>query len=482
VSDGAYLSALDLVSALSAGTLSSEDLVTRLLDRIQRLNPSINAVISLDAEGALSRARVADVDLRRGRSWGALHGLPITIKDAFEATGLPTVCGAPSLRDYRPARNAQAVQRLVDAGAILLGKTNVPMFSLDLQTDNEVFGATHNPWRVERSPGGSSGGAAAALAAGLTPAELGTDLAGSLRLPAHFCGVCALKPSYGLIPLGGMLSGPPGRMRNPDLVVAGPMARSVADVQLLFDVLRSPRSRRRVAPRRKSPAKPWEKLRLAVWLDEDTCPVDEGVRRVLEKLVGGLAAEGVRINADARPGFDSRRYFRLFLQLMYGEMSASFPESVYRGFRTATRQIADDDWTPLTAMASGATQSHRDWLAAAEERERHRITWSEFFRDYDALITPVGPTAAPLHDRRRFEERTVILGGQTYPFMQQSFWVGLATAAYLPAATVPAGLDESGLPVGVQVIGPYLADDAVLEIARQLERITGGFRPPPDYA
>lgn len=468
--------AAQLTSDLRHGRLSSETLVGECLGRIRRYNPLLNAVIALDEEGALARAREADRRLRAGGPVGPLHGLPMTIKDVLEVAGFAAVNGAPAQRDYRPAANAVVVQRLIDAGVIVLGKTNVPLYSLDLQTFNEVFGVTRNPWHPERSPGGSSGGAAVALATGMTPAEVGTDLAGSLRLPAHACGVCSLKPTYGVVPVAGVLSVPPGQLRVHDLSVVGPMARAVTDLRLLFDVMAG-------GPDLPRPARPATAMRAGVWLDETLCPVDAGVATVLDQVVRALGSAGVALDAAGRPAFEPGEYFRNFLWLMYGEMSASFAEPVYRSFALAARRgVPGDDWTPLTLMPAAVTQSHREWLAAAERREWHRRAWAEFFAVHDVLITPVAPTPALPHDHRPFEERTIRLGGRDFAYMQQSFWCGLATAGYLPAAVVPAGLDSAGLPVGLQIIGPYRGDYTVLAFAELVEDLTGGFRPPPGLA
>jgi amidase len=479
---GVFASACELLAGLRAGRLSSEELVTAAITRAREVNPRLNAVVALDEAGALTRARVADRTARAGEATGRLHGLPMTVKDCFEVAGLPAVNGAAELRDHRPRRHALAVQRLVDAGAIIIGKTNTPLYSLDLQTFNEVYGVTRNPWDSDRTPGGSSGGAAVALATGITSLEIGTDLAGSLRIPAHASGVCSLKPSFGLVPTAGVLSTVPGRLRAADLVVAGPMARTVADLQLLFGLLAGTGGRDAAAWRLElpPPRAPGKALRVAAWLDEATCPVAPAVAGVLESACRRLAGAGVAVDTGARPAFVPAEYFQTFLRLMYGEMSAGFPESIFRAFAAAARRHAGDDaWTPLTVMPGAVAQSHRDWLAASEQRERYRAAWDDFFARWDVLIAPVAPTTALAHDYRPFEERTISLGGREYAYMQQSFWCGLATLAYLPAAVVPVGLAADGLPVGLQIIGPYLGDETVLEFAGLVEKALGGFRRPP---
>lgn len=471
-----------LLAGLRAGRLSSADLVAQALARCDEVNPVCNAVVATDPAAALARARELDARAAAGGGLGPLHGLPVTVKDCFEVAGLPAANGVPAWRDHRPAAHAAAVQRLVDAGAVVIGKTNVPAYSLDLQTDNALHGRTANPWDPARTPGGSSGGAAVALATGIGAAEIGSDLAGSLRIPAHFTGVCSLKPSFGLVPVGGVMAPAPGMLRTPDLVTVGPMARTVADLELLFGVLAGPapgaaRAWRLALPPPRAPA---AKLRVAAWLDDALCPVDPGVGSVLATACDALAGAGVAVDRGARPALDPDAYFRNFLGLMYAEMSGSYPESLMRAFAAAARRpAAGPGWTPLSIMPRAVVQSHRDWLGACEERERQRLPWAEFFTRHDVLLLPVAPTTAFLHDAREFPERTVRLGGVERAYMQQTFWCALAALAGLPAVVVPAGLDPAGLPVGVQLVGPHLEDRTVLELAALLERLTGGFRPPP---
>lgn len=482
-SNARYGSAVELLAAMAAGSTSSEELVQRALARIADINPRCNAIVAVDAPAALAQARAADQARRAGAACGPLHGLPMTVKDCFEVVGFATVNGAAQCRNHRPQQSAPAVQRLVTAGAIVIGKSNVPLYALDLQTFNDVFGTTRNPWDLDRTPGGSSGGAAVALATGMVPLEIGTDLAGSLRIPAHFTGICSLKPSFGVVPTTGALGPVPGDRRRPDLVVAGPMARRVADLRLALDVMAGPGERDAggwslaLPPARASA----RRLRVAAWLDDAICPPAPGVAAVLARVVAALHGAGVAVATAARPAFDPAAHFQAFFQLMYGEMSAGFPEPVFRAFAAAARR-ADPavPWTPLAAMPAAVTQSHRDWLRACEDRERYRAAWDEFFQHHDILITPVAPVSALPHDQRPFEQRSLRLGGREVAYMQQAFWCALATVAGLPAVVVPVGLDPEGLPVGVQIIAPFLHEYTALELATLVEELCGGFRPPPD--
>lgn len=477
----AMASAGELLAGLRGGDLRSEELVGSAIRRIREVNPRYNAVVAVDEAGALARARAADAAAGEGRVLGPLHGLPMTVKDCFEVAGLPAVNGVRELVDYRPQRHALAVQRLVDAGAIVIGKTNVPAHSLDLQTYNDVFGVTCNPWNPARTPGGSSGGAAVALATGVTCLEIGSDLAGSLRLPAHATGVCSLKPSYGLVPTAGVMAPHPGMLRTPDLLVVGPMARCVADLGLLLDVLAGPAPREAAAWQLRLPQAraAGTGLRVAAWLDDENCPVSADVAEVLGGAVTALGRAGFRIDGAARPGIPPAEQFRLFLRLMYAEMSAGFPDNVFRAFELAVRRtVREGAWTALSVMPEAVTQSHRQWLVASEAREACRAAWAEFFTRFDVLVAPVAPTTALPHDHRPFEQRTITLRGREHAYMQQSFWCALATLAGLPAAVVPAGVAPDGLPVGLQVIGPFLGERTVLEFAACVEQALGTLACP----
>ncbi len=279
--DAAFASAGELAARLRQGEVSSRDLLDLFLERVEKLNPRINAVVTVDAARARAEAEGADEALARGDEVGPLHGLPMTVKDSLETEGMLTTSGAGELAGHVPAKDAVAVARLRSAGAIIFGKTNLASYASDVQTFNDLFGTTNNPWSTERSPGGSSGGAAAALAAGLTALELGSDIAGSIRNPAHYCGVFGHKPSYGLVPLRGHIPGPPGTLAEMDLGVAGPLARDADDLELALDAVAGPLPedaayRLRLPPARGSSLQDY---RGAAWLDDPFCPIDSEVGR-----------------------------------------------------------------------------------------------------------------------------------------------------------------------------------------------------------
>ncbi len=326
-----YRSAFAIARDIKAGALSSVEVLDFFLGRVARFNGEINAVVALDEARARERALAADAAAARGEDWGPLHGVPLTIKDAFCTEGLVTTGGSPEFRDHVPARNATAVQRYLDAGAIVFGKTNVPFMSGDVQTFNDVYGVTRNPWNPERTCGGSSGGAAAALAAGLTPLELGSDIGGSIRVPSHFSGIFGHKSSQGIVSLAGHL--PPGEdvLAEPDLSVAGPLGTCVDDLEQALDLLLGPSAQDAPAWRLALPAAGFTDasgLRVAVWADDPFCPVDSEVLRCINTVAGTLQHLGAHVDLEARPDIDPEANHHNFMQLMMAVIAETIPEEL----------------------------------------------------------------------------------------------------------------------------------------------------------
>jgi amidase len=469
------------LAALAAGRTSSVELLQECLARIAALNPAINAVVALDTGGALAAARAADQARQAGAAVGPLAGLPLTIKDAIDVAGLPTACGDPARAAAVATADAVAVGRLRAAGAIPFGKTNVPLNAADFQTFNALHGTTRNPYALDRTPGGSSGGAAAAVAAGLAPVELGTDLAGSLRIPATACGVASLKPSFGLVPVGGVYAGLPGQRRSSDLLVVGPMARSVADLRLLFDVLAGPAPAEAPAWRLVLPGPPpGFRPRIALWLEDPFCPPEPAVVAAITAAARAIG-DRVAVVVPGRPPWPAEDFFGMHCTLMYGELALAAPTGTFDYFvRRSARTPPGEPFTDSTALlAAGLTVRHRDWLAAGEQREAFRAVIADYFAGFDAIICPAAPAPAALLDERRLDRRTEALGGQSVPALTHTYWAAIASSLYLPAVTVPVGQSRDGLPIGAQVIAPYLHDHVALAVAELLEQGSGGFRAPP---
>ncbi|HSJ97558.1 MAG TPA: amidase [Myxococcota bacterium] len=480
----AFRSASVLAAALRRREIGSVELLDLTLARVARWNPALNAIVALDLEAARARARAADEATARGETWGLLHGLPITIKDSIEVAGMPCTSGAPALARHVPAATAPAAQRLIDAGAVVFGKTNLPLYAGDFQSYNDVHGTTNNPWDPTRVPGGSSGGSAAALAAGLCGLELGSDIGGSIRNPSHFCGVYGHKPSYGLVPARGHIPGPPGARAEADLAVLGPMARSAKDLALALDLLAGPDEPAARAWRVALPAARRGRLadyRVALWLDDPRCPVDAEVGDALQGAVDALARAGVPIHGELRP-VDAGESRACYLQLLYGVFAPGFPPALLAAFDAQAPQLDPGDDTLPAHMIRGAAQRHREWQAVNERRHGLRARWEAFFRDFDVLLAPVMPTVAFPHDHSDIAARTIEVNGKPFPYLEQIYWAGLATVAGLPATAVPIGLGRSGLPVGLQVIGPFLEDRTPLDFAARMAEVVGGFVAPPGYA
>lgn len=478
----AFESATSLARRVCSREVSSLELVDLYLGRIERLNGPINAVVTLDAERARARARALDDQLARGEVVGPLHGVPITIKDAYETAGIRTTGGAPEYRDHVPAANALAVQRLVDAGAVILGKTNVPAYSSDVQTYNAIFGTTNNPHDLARTPGGSSGGAAAALAAGLTALELGSDIGGSIRTPSHWTGVYGHKPSHGLVPLRGHIPGPPGALSEGDLNVGGPLARSAEDLALALEVVAGPDAARGKAWKLVLPpprADRLQRYRVAAWLDDATFPVDSKVRTRLEAAVEALRGAGVTVDTEARPDVDLANLFDIYWKLLNPIVVSGMPSEVVELLAEIARTAPSEDKSVLIETARNATARHLDWLRSNEKRARLNARWAAFFERFDVLLMPVNPVTAIRHDHADpILTRPIEVNGEARTYMDLFGWIAPATLSWLPATVAPAGRSDDGLPVGLQIVGPYLEDRTPLDFAARLREILGGFTPP----
>lgn len=475
-----------LLAAMDKGEVSSVELTDHFQRRFETQNPKINAIVATNFDEAADRAKQADEVRAKGESWGPLHGLPMTIKDALEVVGMPAVGGAPMWKDHRPTQNADAVQRIVDAGAVIFGKTNVPFMSGDLQTYNDVYGTTNNPWNTDYVPGGSSGGAAAALAAGLTPLELGSDIGGSIRTPAHFCGVYGHKPTYGIVSKRGHLPGPPGTLTESDLSVVGPLALSAPDLGLLLDVVAAPNAAAARGwnltlpkPRATSP----KDLRVAVWLDDPHCEIDAQSVSLITEAANALKDAGATVDFNARPDFTLAEITEIYLVLLHSVTTLGMPEKLKEKWRTQIAQAAPSDKSHEILQARGGVISHAEWLGWNEMRAHVNAKWAKFFQNYDVVLAPTLARPAFPHDQTRsWTKRKLVVNDKDRHYMDVLIWAGPAVLSYLPASVAPVGLAKEGLPVGVQIIGPYLEDKTPIAVAGMIEDLVGGVRIPPDFS
>jgi len=471
-----WRSATELAAAIRAKEVSSTELLDHLVDRVELLDRPINSVVRWDLDRARAAAIAADAAVAGGDVLGPLHGVPMTIKDSFQTAGCVTTSGSPELADYVPTEDAWPVARLREAGAIPFAKTNLPIFAGDIQSYNNVYGTTNNPHDVERTPGGSSGGSAAALAMGFTPIELGSDIGGSIRVPAHYSGVAGHKSSFGIVPAHGQIPGLPGSLSQADLAVAGPMARAVEDLELGLDVIAgpdrwdSPGWRLDLPPSR---ATDLADFRIAAWIDDDDCPVDSDTQRALGSAVAAIEAAGGRVDTQARPGFTLGKAFAVFGDLLFAALSGGHPKDKIEHL------AADASDTALGWVKRGTAARHRDWLSNHERRLQIRARWEEFFTGYDAILLPVHPRAAIPHDHSEPQwGRRVDIGGADRSYLDLFSWIAPAGVAYLPATVVPVGLGGDGLPIGVQIVGPYLHDRTTLRLADIISELCGGCPRP----
>ncbi len=482
--DVPFRSAKQLAALVRGKKIGCLELLELYLERMQRLNPRINAIVATDAEGARRRARAADRALARRQPWGPLHGVPMTIKESYDVVGLPTTWGVPELKDNQPTRNALAVDRLLAAGAVLFGKTNVPIYLADYQSYNAIYGTTNNPWDVTRSPGGSSGGSAAALAAGLTGFEAGSDIGSSIRNPAHYCGVYGHKPTYGIVPPRGQAL--PGVVAAGDISVIGPMGRSAADLALGLDAMAGADEIDGAGWQLRLPTPKKKRLRdyrVGVVLSDPTAEVDQEVQDRLQAVADFLARAKAKVSDRARPDIDTAEAHRAYILLLRSATSGRQTDEVFARALEAARALAPGDESYYARMTRGNALPHRDWIRLNETRHRMRWKWAEFFRDYDVLLCPVAATAACPHDQQgERHERTVVVNGRRVPATDQLFWAGYSGMAYLPSTAAPAGFTPGGLPVGVQIVGPQYGDRTCIEFAHLLEQEFQAFVPPPGYA
>jgi len=479
-----FRSAKQLAADIRRKKIGCLELLDLYLARVEKHDGALNAVVVRDVDRARTRARAADRALVRRQSWGPLHGVPMTIKESYDVAGLPTTWGVPAYAKNVATKNAVAVDRLLGAGVVLFGKTNVPLFLADWQSYNAIYGTTNNPWDVARAPGGSSGGSAAALAAGLTGLEAGSDIGSSIRNPAHFCGVFGHKPTWGIVPRTGQAL--PWQTAAVDIDVMGPLARSADDLALALAALVGPEDIEAAGWQLRLPSPKPKRLRdfkVALMLDAPGAAVDGEVQDRLQALGDFLGRQKAKVDDRARPAIDPGEAFAVYTRLLRAATSDRQSDADFEQNTAIARGLAVGDQSYYARAMRAAVLSHRDWLAANEARHRMRRAWAEFFTQYDLFLCPVAATAALPHDHTgERHERTVLVNGRRVPVTDHLFWAGYSGAFYLPATAAPCGFTPGGLPVGVQIVGPQFGDLTCLAFAKHLEREFQAFVPPPGYA
>jgi amidase len=485
-SQWSFKTATELSAALTARKVSAVELAQDAIGRIERHDAKINAVCVRDFGRALETAGAADAALARGER-RPLLGIPLTVKESYNVAGLPTTWGIPAQKDFRPSEDALAISRVKDAGGVILGKTNVPLGLGDWQSYNDIYGTTNNPYDLGRTPGGSSGGSSAAVAAGYGPLSLGSDLAGSLRVPAFHCGVYAHKPTFALVPSRGHTPPPfPPLPLDRDMAVIGPMARCALDLSLLLDVVAGPDPleagtayKLALPPPRHGELKDFRVL----LIDTDpVMPTNSEVRSAIDRLAANLGKAGVKVERESPLLPDFAASSRLFVRMLLSFLAVGFTPEAYAGAVAAAAGLPPDDMSLRAGRLRGIALSHRDWLMTEGMRGQLRAQWRALFKSFDAVICPVMPTPAYPHDHSPEQEaRRINIDGKDYAYPDQMAWPGIANLPGLPATAIPIGLSPQGLPIGVQIVGPWLEDRTPLKLAELIEREFGGFVPPPAF-
>ena len=494
--DPSFLSATRLADMTRRRQIGCLELLDHFIARVERLDGPINAVVCHDFDRARDRASALD---RQSDRAAPLFGVPMTVKDAFDVAGLPTTRGHLAAKDHKARVSSIAIRRLEAAGAVIFGKTNVPVDNADWQSYNPVYGTTCNPWNLDHTPGGSSGGSAAALAAGFSALELGSDIGGSIRVPAHYCGVFGHKPTWGLVPNYGDYETSPAA--TTDIAVGGPMARSAADLAIALDLLAGPDPDETgltlTLPRPRVTS--LKSLRVAVWADQPGQATDTETTAAIEALAANLDRLGCTVSRTARPAFDATEAFHIYLQCLDAGWSARATEAVLTAKRNKLATLDPADRTADAVMARATDMPHRAWLALNERRMKLRRLWSAFFRDWDVLLCPAIATAALPHMQegetiemggrtngaRHYErtgpvwERRVTVNGERIAYNDMLFWPGLTCGFHLPATVMPMGLTRAGLPLGVQIAGPIFGDRTTIMAATLMEDAGYCFKPPP---
>ena len=485
-SQWSFTTAVELSAALKTKQVSAVELAEDAIGRIERHDGRINAICVRDFDRGLAAARAADAAIARGET-RPLLGLPLTVKESYNIAGLPTTWGFPAQKDFKPKEDALTIVRVKDAGGVIIGKTNVPVGLGDWQSYNDIYGTTNNPFDLGRTPGGSSGGSSAALAAGYGPLSLGSDIGGSLRVPAFHCGVYAHKPSFNIVPVRGHTSPPFSAIPTErDLSVLGPMARCAADLSLLLDVIAGPDPldagvgyKLALPPSRHSDL---SDFRVLIIESHPIMPPNKDIRAAVETLAANLAKAGVTTARESPLLPDFTESSRLYMRRLLSFLGTFFQPEAIASAKMAAEQLSADDNSLGAERLRGMMQSHSSWVIDDRMRSQLRAQWRELFKSFDAVICPIMPTPAYPHDHSPDQEqRRINVDGKDYIYLDQLAWPGTATLPGLPATAIPIGLSAEGLPVGVQIVGPWLEDRTPLRLAELIEREFGGFVRPPMF-
>ena len=474
-----FKSATELAEQIKTKKISSLELTQAYIDQIEKHDEKINAVPVRRFEQALREAKEADEDLAKGELRGPLHGVPMTIKESYVMKDTPSTWGDIAHKDNFSDKDGLIVSRFKSAGAHFLGKTNVPLDLADFQSYNEVYGTTNNPWNLDHTPGGSSGGSAAATAAGFSGLEAGSDIGGSVRTPAHYSGVYGLKPTWGIVPMAGheIIEGVP----DADVSVCGPLARSAEDLALALSIMAGPTERESVGWSLNLAEKDITSLkdfRVVLWPTDDLAPASQETQERVHAIGDTLSKLGAKVSDTARPEFDIRKSHDNYLSLTNAVMSSANSPAVVEKIQEIVENLDPEDGSPEAVNARAAVMLHRDWIRHDFRREKFRRAWDEFFKDWDIVVCPQSTAPAIKHDHRPWAERSVTVDGEERSYGEHIFWAGLPNNTYLPSTCFPTGLSKDGLPIGIQAFSPSYRDYRTIEFARLITQEMGGFEAP----
>ncbi|WP_436863513.1 amidase family protein [Acinetobacter haemolyticus] len=480
-----YNDATNLSQLIRDEKLSSRDLLEAHIQQIEKFDKHINSCIAFDYDNARVLADQADLAVKDQRPLGRLHGIPMTIKDAFKVKGMPCTDGNPEFQHYFPNRNAVSVDKLVSAGVIPFAKTNVPFKCADIQTYNQFYGTSNNPWNLALTTGGSSGGSAAALASGFTSIELGSDIGGSIRTPSHFCGVYGHKSTYGIVDFNGHILNSEDELSQPDLAVIGPMARSARDLSLMLDILIEPDTDEfRVFHLKESEKKTIQEFKVLFWMDDESCPIDFRIKKKYEELLEILKKANVKVDVGRPKNWDFDKIYgsyasRLISQMTFADsklsrlcMSLSTPLVKLLNGASGVPPL-------LHNFTQGANLSHAQWIAKYEDSLQIKQECLKIFSEYDVILCPPIMTLAFEHDHKEpLLFRTLSVNQQKRYYLELFKWISPATVMGLPATSAPIGLSEDSLPVNIQIMAQPYADKVTIKFAELLAKYTDGFQRP----
>tara|TARA_B100000902_G_scaffold99722_1_gene102142 strand:+ start:1412 stop:2857 length:1446 start_codon:yes stop_codon:yes gene_type:complete len=474
-----YLPAHVLAEKIKNKEISSLELTQHYIERIEKYDGDINSVIVKTFDEAILAATEADEAISKKQELNILHGVPMTIKESYNIEGQSTTWGIPDFKGNIAKEDGLAVKRFKKSGAHFLGKTNVPLNLADFQSYNDIYGTTGNPWDVKTTPGGSSGGSAAALAAGFTSLEAGSDIGGSIRNPAHYCGVFGHKPSHAIIPSSGHELIP--NVPEPDLSVCGPLARSAKDLEIALDIMAGPIEREsrgwqlNLPESRRSNLKDFK---VAIWSNDEIAPVSREIAERCEEVGKNLESVGVNVSYAAKPDHDFLKSEINYQLLLQSVMQSGMSEEEFKKIEEIANNLEPNDSSVEAILARGTVLSHRNWIRQNYAREQTKISWENFFNKWDILICPQLATTAIEHDHRKISDRTIMVDNQEQRYFQQIFWPGLAVNAHLPSTVFPTGLSRDGMPIGLQAIGGAYEDKTTIKFAELYEQEFKAFVVP----